>query len=165
MRKIISVILIVILAAVIIQPLIETANVLKESLTLDAAIENSCRAAQNNSLVYEELGNQNASIDKDAFREGFSEAFEDTLGLTRLDSRDNLFSFTSSSRRWHQIDVTIDMAPVINDGLVDLRVNMVTVNIDTPYVFRTALLKAAVGEKTENFRIRLERRFVVQVTS
>ena len=165
MRKTITVILIVILAAAIIQPLIETANVLKESLTLDAAIESSCRAAENNSLIYEELGRQNAGIDKNAFREGFSEAFEDTLSLTRLDSRDNLISFTSPSKRWNQIDVKIDIVPVIIDGQMDPQSSKVTVNIDTPYAFRTALLKAAVGEKTENFRIRLERTFIIQVTN
>jgi hypothetical protein len=163
MKSIAVIILIVVLTAVFLHPLIETSNLLKEKIILDSAILNSCRSARNNSLVYDSLSNLQGFIDADVFKEQFSIAFAESLELTPLDLTGSRLSFTSPSARWDRIDVRIDVELIPDDLFEGRGKSIASVSVETPYVFRTSLLKAAVGEIGQDFKIKQERRFVVQV--
>ena len=165
MKGIAIAILIVMLSAVFTQPLIETANILKEKIILDSAILNSCRSARNNSLIYGRLSDLDGAIDEDYFKEQFSVAFSDTLALTPLDLTGSVLRFTSPSLRWNRIDVTIDIKPYAEEDL-DFEgrgMSIATVRVETPYIFRTSLLKSAVGLSNRDFMITEKRTFVVQI--
>ena len=141
-------ILIVILMAALAQPLIEFSIVINECVALDAAVLNSCRAARNNALASAEyygseqiLGDLNAYIDGDEFRRFFAEAFSETLGVGIIDASANPMRFGENDR-WNKITVWVDFD--YDDGAFDSRgVSKATIEVETPYKFRTGLLRSA----------------------
>ena len=141
-------ILIVMLMAALAQPLIEFSIVINESVALDAAVLNSCRAARNNALASADyygsgqiLGDLNACIEEDEFRRYFAEAFSETLGVGIVDSSANPMRF-GENERWNNITIWVDFE--YDDGGFDGRgVSRATIEAETPYKFRTSLLRSA----------------------
>ena len=162
-------ILITMLTAAFLQPLIETANVLKEKIALETAVLNSCRAAKNNSLL-EVVSDDNYGIsDLDAyisverFKAHFARAFADTLNLDETIYSSHM-SFTSPSNRWNQINVWVSLDDYDSGGRFEGRsVSKIIVRLETNYVFRTNLLQAAVGDGGNSYKITIERPILVQI--
>ena len=166
-------ILIVVFIAAFIQPLIEIANVLKDKVTLGAAILNSCRAARNNALASLDyyngggnMGDLNASIDEDGFRSFFAESFSETLGVDIINASTNPMRFGENAR-WGEISVRIDLA--YNDAsdfsfvFSGRGMSRITVRLETPYVFRTGLLQSMAGASEGCYNIEETRVFFVQM--
>ena len=167
-------ILIVFLSVVFLQPMLETANVLKDKVALGAAILNSCRAASSRALTDEDRRDLDAVTDKAKFAEYFAEAFSDTFN-TALEGMPSVSGDTVSMRfsaceRWDRIDILLefqDKASIDSSGMgYDLGYNeaILDISLTTPYVFRTHLLQQVMNALPANiFIITENRRFVVRV--
>ncbi|MCL2146651.1 MAG: hypothetical protein FWH52_02475 [Synergistaceae bacterium] len=165
MKGIAIAILIVLLLGVVIQPLIETSNVLKEKVTLGAAILSSCRAARGNALMDERMRDLNANIDEDIFKHYFAEAFSETLGVY-LSSPSGLhgrMEFTSPSGRWDQITVDLTLQSPHEIYFSGHEVIQAEIYLSTPYVFRTPLLRDAAALLPNSFEITETRNFEAQI--
>ena len=142
-------ILIVILAAALTQPLIEFAIVLNERVALDSAIMNSCRAARNNALAaayyYRSdriVGDLNAYIEEAEFRRYFAEALAETLEVSIIDSTANPIKF-GGNRRWNSVVIWFGFDYDDDGDFEGHGAGSVTIEVETPYKFRTALLRTA----------------------
>ena len=171
-------IFIAVLLLTFLQPLIEMANVMKEKVTLGAAILNSCRAARNNALEsYDgyfddyagdhKMGDLDAFIEEDMFREFFAEAFGQTLNLGVTYSSGGKISFESIDGRWGEMTVEVDLeyddADVFDFDFSGRRMSSATVRVETPYVFRTVPLKTMASITGGVYRITETRKFIVQM--
>jgi len=149
MKSMIIGILAVFLVAALTQPLVEFAVVINESVALDSAIMNSCRAARNNALAsvdyyYSDriIGDLNASIEEDMFRRFFAEAFSETLGVSIIDASANPMRF-GENERWNATTVWVDYDYDESGAFGSRGISSVTVEVETPYKFRTSLLQIA----------------------
>ena len=174
MKNMVVGILVVFLVAAFTQPLIEFSNILKDKVMLNAAIRNSCRAARNNALASTDysdssgpnMGDMNACIKENDFRRFFAEAFSATLGIEVVDSKVNPMKF-KAGKYWNEITVRIDLE---YDDISDYDFNfsgrgasMVTVELKTPYLFWTKLLKSAVKASDKVYSINETTVFLVQI--
>lgn len=154
------------------QPLLEYSNVLKEKVTLGAAILNSCRSARNNSIVSVDyfdsdmtIGDMNAYIDEDEFRHFFAEAFSDTLRVDVIDEKSNPMRFRAN-KFWNEITVNVDIENDISDyhpRFSGRSMSKVTVEVRTLYLFRTGLLQAAANTSRVEYPIAGKKVFLVQI--
>ena len=174
-------IFVTVLTLMLLQPLLEIANVLKEKVTLGTAILNSCRAARNNAIASfddyfdgysgdHKIGDLNAYIDEDMFREFFTEAFAETLRLNKTYSSGGEIRFDSTDGRWGRITVFLswdyDDTNTFDYDFTGRMMNSVTIRIETPYVFRTGLLQTVVGAAGYaggSYNITETRTFIVQI--
>ena len=165
---------IAILILIFLQPLLETFNVLTQKVELGAAILNSCRAARNNALMdaYDGYGEQNigdldAHIDPDAFTRFFAQAFEQTLNLTTVSISDDQIRFESNDGHWNEITIFIsweyDDTYSFGYDFIGRGMSRATLEVETPYVLRTNILRAAVGGAGFVFNITETRTFIVQI--
>ncbi|GHU50708.1 hypothetical protein AGMMS49975_02280 [Clostridia bacterium] len=144
------------------QPLIETANLLTEKVRLDSALLNSCRAARYNSLVDERMRDLNAEIEEDIFKEYFAEAFSQTLKLNILSPESGKMAFSSShGGRYEKITVALSISPSEDFG--GRSVAVAELDLSTPYVFQTALLRRVASGSA--YQINERRLFKIQVVN
>jgi hypothetical protein len=164
MRSVAVSLLVILLLIAFLQPLIEMSNVLKEKVTLSAAILNSCRAARNNALVDEEMRDLNAQISEELFKQYFAEAFCETLELNMISPSGSPgdMVFSSSSGRWNNISVSLSFSQhTFSSGREGTRMEL---ELSTPYVFRMSILRELAGLLPDNnFEIIEVRSFDVQI--
>ena len=161
----------------LLQPLIEASNLMKDKVVLGSAILNSCRAARNNALstvdyyVYdgEELiiGNLSAFLEEKEFCAFFAEAFCETLGVDLIGPSENPMIFDGNGL-WNKITVDIELefdkgAYPDTEQFENRGVGKVIVNVETPYLFRTSLLKTFVEITGGEYTIKETRVFLVQI--
>ena len=149
------------------QPLVETTNLFTEKVALDAAVMNSCRAAQKNSLMGSSLRDLNASVQEALFRQYFAESFSKTLGLDIVDkiSSPMLFRSSDGKSKWGQMTVALEWLEEESDDFDARVVTKVNVKVETPYAFKTDILKRAVGKPGHRYVLKEETTFVLQVVN
>ena len=166
-----------ILITAAIQPVAELANILKEKVVLNAALMNSGRAANSNALNIWYMMNLEAYVDEDDYIQLFSDAFSESLDLSHdfdgSSSPGGQVRFTSNSGRFHPITVEFDLLNTTYNGLSDSDlgvtdshdrpVTLVTVTMETPYLFRTFWLRQANGVLNDSYTLTETRKFLVQV--
>jgi len=170
MKNMVIGIFVLFLAVAFLQPLIEVSNVLKEKVTLGAAILNSCRAARNNALAsvdYDDyhdmnMGDLNAFIEEDEFRRFFAEAFSETLGVDILDLGAGPIRFRANER-WNEITVSVYLGYDDSGGFENRGMGEATVELETPYLFRTSLLQMAAASSGLAYSLNETRSFSVQI--
>ena len=166
-KSVAVIILVVFLLNGIIQPLIETSNVLKEKIALGAAILSSCRAARNNALMDDYMRDLNANIDEAAFKQYFAEAFCQTLELDLISpAGGGDMVFSSSSGRFEPITVSLTLNAPTDLYFTEREVITAQIALSTPYVFRTSLLKqafSAMPPASHRFLVTETRVFEVQI--
>jgi type IV secretory pathway VirB6-like protein len=144
------------------QPLIETANVFKDKITLSAAISNSSRVARINALKYEELRDLEADIDEEgAFRRHFAEAFGNTLGLICADPLASRMRFSAPGRQWNDIFIDIVFEYRDSDSGFDRQMAEVRIALETDYAFATRFVEEV--SRGGSYRISEERVFMMQI--
>lgn len=163
MRNMAIGILIVIMLSIFIEPLTEVVNVCREKIVLGTAISNASRAAKNRSLVFEDMRNLDAKIDKDRFVDLFSESFEDALQVTRTRREGNTLKFTSDNGKYNEFTVTLDFEET-TDYYSERTITKVTVNAQSAYKFKTKFLKIANDEGEDvGFMLTEERKLLLSV--
>jgi len=158
-----------ILAALILSAAIqitgEFANILKEKLVLNAALVNSCRAAHNNSLDIWYMMNLDAHVGEDDFIQLFSDEFAKSLDLThnfdKSANTDNRVVFVSNAGRFNAITVSFEYSDAADSH--GRPVTRVTVNLRTPYMFRTYWLSLVNGVSNDDYLLTDNREFIVQI--
>ncbi|MDR0570232.1 MAG: hypothetical protein LBG71_03295 [Clostridiales Family XIII bacterium] len=154
MKNTVIALLLVIIAVAFTQPLVETLNVVKEKVTLDAALKNACRAARHNALSEARLGDLDAKVEEDGFTEHLKKAFAETLDLVPTVSAGGQLRFTSPRGRWNEISLSVTQIHDESDAFDERGVTKTMLELETPYVFRTALLKKAAALTSKAFVIK-----------
>jgi len=169
-------ILVAIISAAALQPIIEFANVLKEKIVINAAMVNSSRAAQVNAVNIWGMMDMQAHVDEERFAYYFAEAFSQSLNLTLTEHDVSMYGgetrlrFSSNDERFNDFEITVSMERRLYDeyaaefyGLPDRYITVVTINLATPYYFRTYWLRTVNGVSNDDYLLEQTRSFMIQV--
>lgn len=152
----------VILLSVLVEPMVEIANVMREKVLLGTALSNSCRAAKDRSLNYEKLRDRDAEVDEDLFIQYFSEAFEDAMNATRQSVNGNILTFESNDDKYNAFTVTLDFISS-TDPVSDQSITTVNVKAESHYKFKTKYLKMAESSSGSEYTLTSERMLLMRV--
>ncbi len=152
----------VILLSVIIEPLVEIANVMREKIIIGTALTNSCRAAHDRSLAYSKRRDADAETDSENFKYYFSEAFEAAMNVTRVPTIGDTLSFTSNDDKYNKFTVSLNIAN-ITDSYTDRSITKVNVKAESIYRFKTKFLKLATDTSRIDYNLTSERMLLLRV--
>ncbi|TYQ16047.1 UNVERIFIED_CONTAM: hypothetical protein Cloal_2549 [Acetivibrio alkalicellulosi] len=160
MKNIAIGILMVILLSILIEPMVETANVLREKIILSTALSNSFRVARDKSLEYDYRREIDAKVNRELFIESFSEAFGNSMNL-KLDTKyDNRLIFTSNDEKYNAFTVDIEITEFEENDSGQL-VSEVSIRAESKYKFKTKYLKLADNSVVSDFMLKGERNFLM----
>ncbi|KAA9005455.1 hypothetical protein F4V43_08280 [Paenibacillus spiritus] len=162
MRNIAIAILVVVMASIVIEPLVEFANVFREKVTVSSAVSNALRAARDRSLEDELMRDLDARVDEDRFKAYFAEAFGDALHLRVSGSSGDEVTFRSEKERFHPFTVRFEF-----DESTDSRNRIVTrvhVCAESKYLYKTKYLKLAEAAGSPgDYKLVSERTYLLSV--
>jgi hypothetical protein len=133
-------ILAVLVAALLLQPLTEIVLVFRDKIVINSAINNSVRAAQKESFTYEDMRDAKTGINESTFINEFEDLFEDALDITCTRSTGSSLHFTSYTEALGDFDVDFDFDYYTSGGRDYAKVN---VYVETDYKFKTRMLSQA----------------------
>lgn len=163
MRSIAAAILAVLLASILIEPLVEMANVFREKLQLNAAVTNACRAAKDRALEYEQLRGLDAKVNPERFKRYFAEAFGDALNLTQKSDTGDEVTFTSDDGQFNDFTVTFDFSDETDSG-TEQEISTVQVEAEANYKYKTKYLKMAEEAIAgDDYKLVSERKYILSV--
>ena len=154
--------LMVLFLSVLVEPLVELANVMREKIILGSVLSNACTAAKDRSLEYKGQRDLDANVDFVLFKDYFSEAFEDALNVTRTSSVGDAMTFTSNDGKYNTFTVTLEITSKI-DISTGKTVTEGRVRAESPYKFKTKYLKLAEGVSSVDYNLASERMFLLMV--
>jgi len=171
--------LVAILLSAAIQPIGEFANILREKVVLNAALINSGRAARNNAISIWHMMNFEAYINEADYIQLFSDALSESLDLShdynRNTNTDNRVTYASNNDRFNDITIHFAFQNTTYSGLNDADigitnyhdrpVTLVTVTMETPYLFRTFWLRSLNGISNDDYLLMDTRKFLVQIVN
>lgn len=162
MKNIAIGLLMVVFLSILVEPLVELANVMREKIILGSALSNSCRAAKDRSLEYEKQRDMDAEVDLDFFKDYFSDAFEDAMNVTRTPSAGSTLLFTPNDDKYNTFTVTLDIicTPDTDTGK---NITEVHVKAESPYKFKTKYLKLAESASGIGYNLTSERMLLLMV--
>jgi hypothetical protein len=155
--------LLVVFLSILIEPLVDTANVYREKIIVGSAITNSCRAAKDRSLIYDQMINLDAEVDEELFVDYFSEAFEKAMNMTLISENGTTVVFRSNNGKYNDFKVTLSFDSDI-DYDTEQVIGKVRVYAESDYKFKTKYLKLAEdsGDAT-TLKITSERMLLLSV--
>ncbi|TCK90647.1 hypothetical protein EDC19_2416 [Natranaerovirga hydrolytica] len=156
MKSIAIGLLTVILAVIIIEPLVEVANVMREKITISSAISNALKAANNRSLEITSLRDRDVTLDESLYVEYFAEAFEDALNLSHLETKDNHLLFRSNDGQYNDFAVTINIQTQ-SELETDQLITKINIRAVSEYNFKTKRLKMLGGSIHNSYELVTER--------
>lgn len=171
MKNIAIGILLIILMSIIIEPMVETANILREKILLGSALSTSFRAAKDRSFIvsdgsgealYDSRRELDAIVDKNLFIQHFSEAFEDAMDLELSSAYGNELVFVCKKGKYNDFTVTIEITEDM-DITTGQIVSEVIVTAESKYSFKTKYLKIAESSLTSDYMLKGERKFLLFV--
>lgn len=164
MKNIAIGILLVILASILIEPLIEVINVAREKIILNTALSNSCRSAKDRSLQYTLMRNLDASVDEERFVKYFSEAFENAMGVKRIDQDGYKLTFKPvNPEKYNEFVVSLDFIEK-TDAFTSQKTSTVEVEVESTYKFKTKYLKLAESAgRNVDYKLVGERSYVLSI--
>ncbi|MEC0329559.1 hypothetical protein P4H42_07980 [Paenibacillus macerans] len=167
MKNIAIGVLVVILASILLEPLVELLNLGRENIILGTALSNSARSARDRSLEYEFQRNLDAKVNEDKFAEYFSDAFEAAMNVTRKNpgASNTELEFRSNDGKYNDFTVKLDFDEK-TDPEREQVVTKVTLEAVSDYKFKTKYLKlaAAAGEDVD-YQLKEERVLVLTITN
>lgn len=163
MRSIAIGFLLVIMLSVLLEPMAELVNVMREKIVLGTAITNACRAAKDRSLQYERLRGLDAEVNPALFKDYFAEAFEDVMNLRLVSSSGQTMIFTSEDGKYHDFSVELEFIESM-DPYTEQTITEVSVKAEAAYKFKTKYLKLAEAASQDvGFLLRVERKLLLSV--
>ena len=171
MKNIAIGILIIILLSIIIEPMVETANILREKILLSSALNTSFRAAKDrsfivsddsNTILYDSRRELDAIIDKNLFIQHFSEAFEDAMDLELSSTYGDEMVFVCKKGKYNDFTVTIEITENTDSNSGQI-VTEVIVTAESKYNFKTKYLKLAESSLSSDYLLKGERKFLLFV--
>ena len=150
-------ILMTIVVMIIIQPIMEVAEVCREQVMISSATSNAFRAARDRSLIYENQRELDAVAEIDDFMDYFAEAFADTLNLSIGTMSYGNIEFYSYNDLYDDFTVEIDLYEETDFG-GDV-ITTVEINVSTNYKFKNKILKMI----TEQYELKQNRSYILSV--
>jgi hypothetical protein len=148
--------------SIIVEPLVEIANVCREKIVMGTALANACRAAKNRSLNYYYIRDLDAQIDEGRFITYFIDAFGSAMDASCSDTG-KVLAFVPNNDKINTIIVTLDFRDSI-DPETKQQISFVTVKAEEKYKFKTKYLKmASNANTTSDFMIIGERQLALSV--
>lgn len=167
MRNIAIGVLVVILASIFTQPLVELLNLGRENIVLGSALSNSARSARDRSLEYAAMRDLDAQVNEEKFAEYFSNAFEAAMNVTWTNrgEDDTLLRFRSNDDQFNEIEVRLAFEEELDPEREQI-ITTVTMEAASDYKFKTNYLKLAkdAGEGVD-YQLKEERILVLSVTN
>ncbi|MDQ2085698.1 hypothetical protein RBH29_04520 [Herbivorax sp. ANBcel31] len=162
MKNIAIGILIIILTSIIIEPMVETVNILRERVILTSALTNSFRAAKDRSIEEDSRRDLHASVDEELFIEYFCEAFEDAMNLSLSSIHGNEIIFVCENENYNDFNITVKIDEYEDDitGQIVSEVNLKAASI---YNFKTKYLNLAENSLSSDYMLTGERTFLLFV--
>lgn len=158
-------ILAVLVASIVIQPLTEVALVCKDRIEIGSAITNSVRAAKKECYTYLSVRDLNAEADREVFADTFSEIFAQSLDLrcTRSDSGSMTFR-PNNTNKYNNFTVDCSFVERYSGGRIQTDI---VVTSETPYKFKTKYLQEAQAliESSGRYMLKHTRRFNLKMTN
>ncbi|AWB43139.1 hypothetical protein DCC85_02085 [Paenibacillus sp. CAA11] len=167
MRNIAIGLLIVVFASLLIEPLVEVINAMRERIVLNTSVNNAFRSARDRSLEYSLMRNLDASVDREKFVDYFSDAFESAMDLTRTGGDDHQLTFTPNNPdKYNEFVVTLTFE-VTEGSVTDPEIRQkeeVTVDVESAYKFKTKYLKLAeAAGKDVNYKLVAHKKYELSV--
>lgn len=150
----------VLLLSVLVEPLVEIANVMREKIILGTALTNACRAAKDRSLEYEKWRQLDAEINQDTFKDYFSDAFEDAMNVTRNPTSGSIMTFQSNDGKYNTISVKLDFTIKTEEGR---SISEVNARAESLYKFKTKYLKLAESAGVDGYHLTGERMLLISI--
>ncbi len=150
-------ILMTIVAMIIIQPLMEVAEVCREQIMISSATSNAFRAARDRSLMYENQRELDAIASLNDFSDYFAEAFADTLDLSIGTISYGSIEFNSYNDLYDDFIVEIDLYEETDFG--GETITTAEINVSTNYKFKNKLLKVI----TDKYELKQNRSYLLAV--
>ena len=164
MRSLAAGILLLIVASVLLQPLVEQVNITREKIVLRAALANAGRAAKHESVMDIHLRNRDAVVDEGRFRQSFAEAFEKALNLSLKNNagNGNALTFSSNDGRYNDINVTLQFETE-EDDRTGQTISRVRMKAETDFPFRTRYMQLAANARGTRYTLTGESLLVIGV--
>lgn len=162
MKNIAIGLLMVVLLSVLVEPLVEIANVMREKIIFGTALSNACRAAKDRSLNYEKLRDRDAEIDLDSFEDYFTEAFEDAMNTTITSKTDSTMTFASNDGKYNTFTINLDVFTT-TDSITGQSYTTVNVKGESHYKFKTKYLKMAENSSGSDYIMKSERMLLLKI--
>jgi len=154
--------LMVVLLSILVEPLIEIANIMREKIIIGSALTNSCRAAEERCIDFGKQRDMDVEIDADLFKDYFSEAFESAMNVIRTPASGTTMTFTSDDGKYNTFTVTLNISNTV-DAFNGKRITEVDVKLKTRYKFKTKYLKLAEGASGTSYDMLSERMLLLRV--
>ena len=156
-------ILAVLVAALLLQPLCEVVLVCKDKLVVNSAINNAVRAAKKESYTYVDMRDGQTGVDEQAFIDTFSQVFAASLRLAEGSESGSSRRFTSTDGRYNDFEVVFDFDIETYRGRKQVKVN---VRVESEYKFKTKMLMEAQETIRKNagmFMLTYEREYTLTI--
>jgi len=153
-------ILAIIVLSILIEPIFEVVNVIREKITINSALFNACRVARDMSLNYESHRDRDAVIDERMFQEQFSKAFSDAMGVTEIPTVGPNLKF-SSNHVWNEFSVDIEIET--RSDYTGQTYTIVNARAETLYKYKTKYLKIAADAINLDLKLVGERKLLVSI--
>lgn len=160
MRGFAYTILAIILAAFLIEPMIEVAVVLKEKVTLSAAITNATQVAKMESIKLEEMRELDAVIDTTIFMEVFSTSICEVLDAQEVLRSGDSLTLRGLNNPNKVYTITFNFTESV-DPVTDKTFTTIKSHTQTKYLFKTAYLREADAKTGIDYHIICDRLNVV----
>ncbi|MCJ8011823.1 hypothetical protein MUG84_08715 [Paenibacillus sp. KQZ6P-2] len=163
MRNIALGLLMVILLSILVEPMVEIANVTREKIVLGAALSNALRASKDRSLRYDNMRSLDAIIDRERFKDYFAEAWSSAIKATLASRTGDTMVFAPDNGKANEYIVTLDFAER-TDAVTGQVVAEVKVKAETVYKFKTKYLKWAERAGNDvDYRLVGERKLLLTI--
>ncbi|WP_410771620.1 hypothetical protein [Fontibacillus sp. BL9] len=149
MRNIAIGILMIILLSILLEPMRELVNLMREQIAVGTALSNAARIAKDGGLEYESQRKLDAKINEERFAKYFARAFSDAMDLTWTNKADNnprYLKFKSNDGRYNDFTVELEFEEKTDYENYDsphLVKTIVDMKAETEYKFKTKYLKLA----------------------
>ena len=150
---------------ILVQPMVEVANVMRQKIVLGSALSNACLAAKDRSLDMRNDECEMRKLIQKIFKDYFSEAFEAAMNVTRIPSSGNTMVFKSNNGNYNTFCITLDIATKV-DTSTGNSITEINVKAETPYKYKTKYLQmAADASSLAIYNLKSERMLLLKVTS
>lgn len=156
-------ILVVIAVSLLLEPLLEVINVMREKIVISSALWNACNSASERSVVYENLRDRDIVIDENLYKQYFSEAFGDAIDATLIFTAGDTLRFSPNNDNYNDFEIDLDFKA--STDYRGLNVVEITAKARSIYKFKTKYLDTANSFSSLEFSMLCERSILLKVNN
>lgn len=126
--------------ALLIEPMVDVANILREKILISSAVNNACRASKDRSLTYGDFRDLNAVIDHTVFVDQFADNFAESFDAVCTEKSSIFMKFRPTSTNFDDLTMDLTFTEAQDE---DKTITTIHVMTKTRYKFKTKFLKQA----------------------